>query len=108
MSQEASQGKSLTTTDSTGALRAFTSARIALGRAGGSLPTTAWLDFKASHAAARDAVHVALDVEAICSAIRSLPWEALPIESAAVDRRAYLLRPDLGRRLDGGSRARLV
>ena len=86
------------------ALRSATSARIAIGRAGGSLPTGAWLDFKAGHAAARDAVHCAFDAEQLAAEIGALGAEVQIVDSEATDRRTFLLRPDLGRRLAAGSR----
>src|SRR4051812_36654244 len=85
-------------------LRSATSARIALGRAGGSLPTRAWLDFKSAHAAARDAVHCEFNAEQLAAEISTLVAQVVIVESAAPDRRTFLLRPDLGRRLDEPSR----
>jgi ethanolamine ammonia-lyase small subunit len=84
----------------THSLRRFTQARVALGRAGNALPTAAHLDFQEAHAAARDAVWSALDADA-------LGLDALVVHSEARDRREYLLRPDLGRRLRAEDRARL-
>ncbi len=81
-------------------LRRFTQARVALGRAGTSLPTAAHLDFQEAHAAARDAVWSALDPA-------TLGLDAPVVHSEARDRREYLLRPDLGRRLRDEDRARL-
>ncbi len=77
-------------------LRAFTPARVALGRAGNSLPTAELLRFQLDHARARDAVHEALDPS-------SLRLPHVLVRSAAPDRAAYLRRPDLGRRLAEGT-----
>jgi len=96
--------KSVVTADVWHKLRAVTSARIALGRAGGSLPTQEWLDFKAAHAEARDAVHNQFDAEQLAVEIRKLRAEVLVLDSAAPDRLTFLQRPDLGRRLDEQSR----
>jgi ethanolamine ammonia-lyase small subunit len=80
-------------------LRRFTPARVALGRAGNGLPTAAHLDFQAAHAAARDAVHAVLDVAALREELAAAELASIAVHSAAPDRRTYLLRPDLGRRL---------
>lgn len=92
------------------ALRSLTAARIALGRAGGSLPTSAQLDFQLAHARARDAVHLPLDTAALAQALGAdAPDQTAPVQlaSAAPDRWTYLQRPDLGRQLNTDSQQRL-
>lgn len=94
-------------------LREFTDARIGLGRAGISLPTSELLAFQLSHAQARDAVHLPLDIDALCAELAADPQltalgEPLRLHSQAVDRMTYLQRPDLGRLLDDASREQLV
>ncbi len=80
-------------------LKAFTRARIAIGRVGSSLPTKEVLDFGLSHAMARDAVHLALDIDALESDIQAQGFSTIRAKSMAPDRASYLLRPDWGRRL---------
>ncbi len=84
-------------------LKQFTRARIALGRVGSSLPTKEILNFGMSHAMARDAVHLALDVGSLEKQIQSLGCDVLKLHSRAPDRASYLLRPDWGRRLNDES-----
>ena len=81
-------------------LRRFTDARIALGRAGHSLPTAAHLQFQLVHAQARDAVHVPLDTDRVTQGLQAQGFETLMLHSAAPNRHVYLQRPDLGRRLN--------
>lgn len=78
------------------ALRLATRARIGLGRAGDALPTRALLDFQLAHSRARDAVHGAVDIDAIAA---QLPLPSLRVRSRVPDRASYLRRPDLGRRV---------
>lgn len=85
-------------------LRRFSPARIALGHAGTSLPTRPQLEFQLAHARARDAVHLPFDIPSLQAAIEQRGYEAMVLHSAAADRRSYLQRPDLGRRLDNESR----
>jgi ethanolamine ammonia-lyase small subunit len=89
-------------------LRRFTPARVALGRVSNGLPTAAHLEFQAAHAAARDAVHAELNVEQLTADLAAAGLSSTTIHSACPDRRTYLLRPDLGRRLAEGEAARLV
>jgi ethanolamine ammonia-lyase small subunit len=81
------------------ALRRHTPARISLGRAGTSLPTAQVLRFAAAHAAARDAVHLPLDVAALLADLGAHGFEASTVASRAASRVEYLTRPDLGRQL---------
>jgi ethanolamine ammonia-lyase small subunit len=73
-----------------------TPARLAVGRAGSRPKTPSWLDFRADHARARDAVHGTWS-EQFVQRLRALGF--LEVRSAAPDKETYLRRPDLGRRL---------
>lgn len=84
-------------------LRNLTSARIALGRTGISMPTGAQLDFQYAHAQARDAVHLPFDREGLSAQLIEQGRDTLLLHSAASDRHTYLQRPDLGRRLNDES-----
>lgn len=90
------------------ALRRFTAARIALGRTGASLPTTALLEFQLAHAQARDAVHTSLDVALLEKYLHAVGLTTLPVDSAANNRHEYLQRPDLGRTLSPAAHADLA
>lgn len=49
---------------------------------------------------ARDAVHLALDVNSLADQLHAQGLKTLQVHSRAPDRHSYLLRPDFGRRLD--------
>jgi len=88
-------------------LSPYTAARIALGRAGGSLRTETLLDFRLAHARAKDAVAMPFDAGALAREIELGGIATWALETEATDRRSFLLRPDLGRKLRASSRAAL-
>jgi ethanolamine ammonia-lyase small subunit len=94
-------------TDAWIALRRFTQARIALGRAGHALPTRELLELQLAHAGARDAVQIAWDIKSFAGQVRELGEEAIILETPVAGRCEYLRRPDLGRLLSEGSQERL-
>jgi ethanolamine ammonia-lyase small subunit len=90
----------LVTPDPWQSLSRWTTARIAQGRAGASTPTEAVLDFSMDHARARDAIHMALNVDELERELHTAGFETLRAWSKVHNRREYLRRPDLGRSLD--------
>ena len=106
-------------------LRSYTDARIGLGRAGISLPTSEMLGFQLAHAQARDAVNLPLDIDTLREKLSTFsagrdsqparaaqtepakcctPCPPIALHSQAYDRMTYLQRPDLGRKLNDASR----
>ena len=81
-------------------MRAHTPARIALGRTGVSLPTREVLALGLAHAHARDAVFSGFDTERLSVDLAVLGHTAITVSSRAEGRAAYIVNPDLGRRLN--------
>jgi ethanolamine ammonia-lyase small subunit len=84
-------------------LRSFTQARIALGRAGISVPLKASLQFKLAHAHARDAVHASMNIIQLTSLFDRAKIDHHILKSNASSRTEYLQRPDKGRSLHSES-----
>ncbi len=84
-------------------LSQFTTARIALGRAGMSLPTRACLEFQLAHALARDAVHILMDFAALAQRLNVRGYQTQTLQTQAENQSMYLQRPDLGRLLSASA-----
>src|ERR1700740_1052637 len=89
-------------------LRQFTAARIAMGRAGNSVPIKQSMEFNLAHAHARDAVYSVLDIDGLCGKLKIFDVPLYHLHSQAATRHKYLKRPDLGRKLDDASKEQLV
>ncbi|MGN0855345.1 MAG: ethanolamine ammonia-lyase subunit EutC [Kiritimatiellia bacterium] len=89
------------------ALRELTPARLAMGRAGGSLRTANLLDFRLAHARARDAVHAPFHPDVIDAQLDEAGFEHFTVRSTITDKLDYLLHPERGRLLDEESTFRL-
>jgi ethanolamine ammonia-lyase small subunit len=99
-------------------VRAQTPARLLAGRSGAAYRTNTQLDLREAHAAARDAVRADLSLFTGSNSTGSddtgsdgdpghdfsLKWNLFEVCSRASNKDEYLLRPDLGRRLNETSR----
>jgi ethanolamine ammonia-lyase small subunit len=78
---------------------AQTPARVLVGRSGPAYRTATWLQLRADHAAARDAVHTEFDLVRDFGAERVTRYGLFEVHTRAGSKAEYLRRPDLGRRL---------
>ncbi len=86
------------------AIRARTPARILVGRSGCSYRTATQLELRRDHAAALDAVHAEVDTQRDLGIDLVRRFRMFEVRTRAESKQEYLLRPDLGRRLDEAAR----
>src|SRR5437763_3673054 len=90
------------------AIRARTPARILVGRAGPAYQTATQLELRQDHAAALDAVHAELDLLRDFGRDFVERWRLFEVPSQASSKTEYLMRPDLGRRLQEAGRRQVI
>jgi len=88
-------------------VRARTPARLLAGRSGAAYRTNTQLELREAHAAARDAVRAEMNLFTDLGDDFTRKWKLFEVRSRAANKDEYLVRPDLGRRLDDGSVAEL-
>jgi ethanolamine ammonia-lyase small subunit len=81
-------------------IRQRTPARILVGRSGAGYTTGTQLDLRQAHAAAVDAVRTELDLVHHFKSAFFEQWKLFEVCTCAGTKSEYLLRPDLGRRLN--------
>jgi ethanolamine ammonia-lyase small subunit len=84
-------------------LKAYTPARIALGRTGVSIPLKEILHLQLAHAHARDAVYAMLDIDGLYASLQTFNLHTYLLQTRSLTRKDYLKRPDHGRRLNDAS-----
>lgn len=89
-------------------VRERTPARLMEGRVGASYRTATELQLRADHAAARDAVQDELELGSHLGPEFVARWGIFEVQTMAQSKAEYLLRPELGRRLDEAARRTLA
>ncbi len=89
-------------------IRARTSARIFVGRAGPAYRTETQLQLREDHAAARDAVRAELDVNAAFGAAFIEKWKLFEVGTRASSKDEYLQHPSSGRTFGDAARAEIA
>jgi ethanolamine ammonia-lyase small subunit len=81
-------------------IRARTPARVLVDRAGGGYLTGTQLELRQAHAAARDAVRTEFSLDRDLGREFTEKWNLFEVSTLAKSKDEYLLRPDLGRKLN--------
>ena len=89
-------------------IRARTPARLLAGRSGASYRTNTQMELREAHAAARDAVRLELDLARDLGVELISQWNLFEVNTRAITKEEYLLRPDLGRQFSDESRERIL
>jgi ethanolamine ammonia-lyase small subunit len=89
-------------------IRSRTPARILVGRVGPSYRTATQLELRQDHAIAVDAVHAELELPRDFGAEFVQRWQLFEVHTHATGKAEFLLRPDLGRRLNDDARRELL
>ncbi|HEY6251291.1 MAG TPA: ethanolamine ammonia-lyase subunit EutC [Candidatus Angelobacter sp.] len=89
-------------------IRARTPARVLVERAGAAYRTPTQLELRQAHAAARDAVRTELELERDLGAEFVERWQLFEVSTQASSKDEFLLRPDLGRRLNQAGRQKIL
>jgi ethanolamine ammonia-lyase small subunit len=89
-------------------IRARTPARVLADRAGAAYLTETQLELRQAHAAARDAVRTDFDLERDLGKALIERWNLFEVSTLAKSKDEYLLRPDLGRRLNEDAKRRIT
>lgn len=94
--------------DALAAIRTRTPARIFTGRTGSAYRTQTQISLRSDHASARDAVQTDIDWERDLGPDFLKEWDLFEVSSQAQSKAEYLMRPDLGRRLNDHAQAEIV
>lgn len=89
-------------------IKVRTPARVLVDRAGAAYRTPTQLDLRQAHAAARDAVRAELDLEHGFGRAFMDEWNLFEVSTLASSKDEYLLRPDLGRRLNAPAKRQIL
>lgn len=89
-------------------IKARTPARVLVDRAGGGYLTTTQLELRQAHAAARDAVRAEFALEKDLGREFAEKWNLFEVSTQVQSKDAYLLRPDLGRKLNEDARRKIL
>src|SRR5437868_748340 len=89
-------------------IRERTPARLLAGHSGGAYRTSTQLELRAAHAAARDAVRTAFDLEQHLGRDLIERFGIFEVPTQAASKDEFLLRPDLGRRFSAISEEKIL